>query len=176
MAHIPHVLGCDLTVLRQRILVSQGTDFGRMFKTCGALRNIDIEETVTESLSSLGLGKRYHEPLRTTYRKMKIAYPNVIPELMLSCSVNAMNVSLGTEVLVPSVLGFVDYPSVRTITEPLKKRPTLSSRDEIAMTIRKEMFRIMVKQRTDRGLQNRVLVAADKTYSQIPVLEGENPS
>lgn len=74
------------TTFPHKILFHQGTAFGGMFKTAGALLHVEIEEPLANSYSSLGRDERYHDPLRTTYRKLKVVYRDVSPEFMLSCS------------------------------------------------------------------------------------------
>lgn len=153
------------TGLPQKILVDQGSQFGKILKTLGALRHIEIEETGTEAHSSLGLGERYHEPVRTTYRKLRLQFPKVDPEVLLRFSVKAMNDTLGPEGLFPSALVFGEYPSIRTVSELLEERPTLSSRAELAIAARKEMAQIMAKQRVQRGLRHNVPAATDRAFA-----------
>lgn len=59
---------------------------------------------------------------------------------------------------------FSEYPSARTISEPLQERPTLSSRAEVAMSARKEMSQSMAKQRVERGIRNNVPSSADTAF------------
>lgn len=125
------------TRLSHKILVDQGTAFSRIFKTLWALTDVQIQSIGTEAHYFPCMGERYHEPLRTPFRKLKITYPSVSPEFILSCSTKAMKGTLSSEGLVPSALVYVEYPSVRTISKPSKERPTLSSRADISMTARK---------------------------------------
>lgn len=133
-----------------------------MFKRLGALRQVQLEATAIESQSSLGLGEMYHEPLRTTYRKLKVINPAVSAEFILGCAVND---TLGPEGLVPSALVFGEYPSLRTISEPLQESSNLSNRAEVAMAARSEMSKIMAKKRVDHGLHHNLPGAADHTIS-----------
>ena len=52
------------------ILVDQGSNFGKTFADIGAVSGVEVKQTGTEAHWSLNVGKRYHEPLRTTYRKL----------------------------------------------------------------------------------------------------------
>ena len=92
------------TRLPNRMLVDQGTNFRDAFKNFGALANISVDSTGVEARSSLGLGDRYHQPLRQTFRKMMSAHPKTRPARALAASVKAMNDTLGPEGLVPSAL------------------------------------------------------------------------
>jgi len=60
-----------------------------------ALNNIEAKTTGTEAHSSLGLGERYHDPLRNTFRKMKVSYPDTPDDYLLFVAVKAMNDTLG---------------------------------------------------------------------------------
>ncbi len=63
--------------LPYRILVDQGSAFGSTFATINALSRVEVQHTGTEAHSSLGLGERYNEPRRTTYRRLKTAAPDL---------------------------------------------------------------------------------------------------
>ncbi len=54
---------------------------------------------------------------RTTYRKLRIAYPRLEPLIIFCSAVNAMNGTFCAEGLVYSSLLFEKYPFVRTMTE-----------------------------------------------------------
>ncbi len=153
------------TGLRHKIVVGQGSQFGKIFKRVGALRHVEIVETGTESHSSLGLGERYHEPFRTTHRKLSLQFLRVDPEVLLSFSVKAMNDTLGLGGLVSSAFVFGEYSSIQTVSEPLEEKLTVSSRAELAMAALKEMGDITAKQRVQRGLHRNDLAAADRTFA-----------
>jgi len=53
-----------------RILVDQGTDFGELFIHLAAENGSLVDKTGVETHSSLGLCERYHQPIRTVYRKL----------------------------------------------------------------------------------------------------------
>jgi len=61
------------TGLPNRILVDQGTQLGKSqeFINIVGLHNVEFEGTGIEAHSSLGIGERYHQPLRNTYRKLQ---------------------------------------------------------------------------------------------------------
>lgn len=152
------------TGLPNRILVDQGTYFGDAFNTLRAIANFTVDNTGVEAHSSLGLGERYHQPLRQTFRKVMSEHPNTPPSRALAASVKAMNDTLGPEGLVPSALVFGEFPRVFTKSETPSERLTLKERASIAQSARKEMGKIMAEMRVRRGLHHRIPSAADRFY------------
>ena len=102
------------TGLPNRILVDQGSNLGKSepFISLAARANVEVQGTGIEAHSSLRIGERYHEPILSTFRTMRIDYPNVDKELLLQLAVKAMNDSLGPEGLIPSSLVFGELPRV----------------------------------------------------------------
>lgn len=88
------------TGLPNRIIVDKGSQFGKLFVDIYKLSNVQVDETGVESNYSLGLGRRYHQPLRQTYRIVLIYYPDNDPSLALSAAVKDINETLGSEGLV----------------------------------------------------------------------------
>ena len=154
------------TGLPHRIMVDQGSCFGDSFMYIGAAHNIKIERTGVEAHSSLGIGERYHQPLRTTYRKMRTDHPNADKKLTLSMAVKAMNETLGPEGLVPSLLVFGEYPEINLPGEPHQTRPSTDERAALAQTARAEMERIMAKLRIQRALRHAVPPAHSQVYDR----------
>lgn len=99
------------TGLPNRIIVDQGSHFGPSFVHMAHLRGLNVEHKCIESHNSLGVGERYHQPLRKTYRKIFAAHPKADPTLALAVSVKALNDTLGPEGYVPSALVFGEFPS-----------------------------------------------------------------
>lgn len=52
--------------------------------------------------SSLGIGERYHEPLKRIYRKIKFDHPTIHPPLILRVAIKAMNDTIRENGFVPS--------------------------------------------------------------------------
>lgn len=86
--------------------MDQGTAFGDGFISLAKASDVNVVRTGIESHSSMGIGERYHAPLRNTFRKLKLEYAHVKPSPLLSMSVFALNNTLGPEGVVPSVLVF----------------------------------------------------------------------
>ncbi len=79
------------TGLPNRILVDQDSNLGNLFVDVASVSNVKVESTGIEAHGSLGIGERYHKPLRQPFRKIKVEYPQADLELVLQLSVEAMN-------------------------------------------------------------------------------------
>ena len=152
------------TGLPRKILVDQGSQFGDLFISLGALSNVEVQRTGIESHNSLGLGDLYHHPLRNTFQKLRIAYPNRERQLLLSFAVKALNDTLGPDGLVPSALVFGEFPSPIVTSETRHTRSTIESRAGIASMARKEMEKEIASVRVRRALRHATLPAADATF------------
>ena len=162
------ILECWATIytgLPNRMLVDQGSAFGPLFISIGAMSNIEVQRTGIEAHSSLGVCERYHQPLRQTYRKIMAAHPASDPKLVLALSVRAMNDTLGPEGLVPTALVFGEYPPVHTKSETPSSRALLASRAEVANTARQEMEKVMAELRFKRALRHATPSSASIVYS-----------
>eukprot|EP00171_Calliarthron_tuberculosum_P005792 IDg5792t1 len=126
--------------------------------------NVEVQATGTESHSSLNIGERYHQPLRSTFRKMALDYPQVDKGLLLQLAVKSMNDTLGPEGIVPSSLVFGEYPKVYTTSETPQQRPSIAERAKMLHTARIEMQKHMAKSRIARALKHSVPPAADNHY------------
>lgn len=86
-----------------KIKVDQGSAFGNNLISVVKTSNIDVVRTGIVSHSSMVIGERYHEPLRKTFRKLRISSPGMDPSMLLAISVYAMKTTLGPEGLLPLV-------------------------------------------------------------------------
>ena len=163
------ILDCWATLytgLPRKILVDQGSQFGDLFISMAAASRVEVQRTGIESHNSLGLGERYHQPLRNTFRKLNVSYPNVDKQSLLNFSVKALNDTLGPEGLVPSALVFGEFPSTFTTLERRPPPATLQWRAELANMARKEMEKEMAKVRIRRGLSHSVPRSADTFFDE----------
>lgn len=119
--------------------MDQGSSFDQTFVDIARISGVEVDKTGIEAHSSLGLGERYHQPLRKTYRKIIAQYPHEDRNFVLAISVKAMNDTLGPEGLVPSALVFGEFPKFVTKSEVPRERSILESRAEMATLVRKEM-------------------------------------
>ena len=156
---------CIYTGLPNRMLVDQGSAFGPLFVSIWAMSNVEVQRTGIEAHSSLGIGERYHQPLRQTYRKIMATHPTAEPDVVLALSDKAMNDTLAPEGLVPTALVLGEYPPVHTKTETLTQRAVLATRAEISNAARQEMEKIMAELRVKRALNHATPSSANILYS-----------
>lgn len=154
------------TGIPHRILVDQGSAFGEPFANLCRVGGVEVQRTGIEAHSSLNLGERYHEPLRTIYRKLMASHPRAEKHLTLAMCVKAMNDTLGPNGVVPSALVFGEHPQVFTRSETTPPRATLDERSKLAFEARQEMEQHMARVRTDRALRHAVPPAADQNFQQ----------
>lgn len=133
-----------------------------MFNSIRRASGTEINQSGVESHNALGIGERYHQPLRYTFRKLKLAYPGMSDSTRLAMALKAMNDTLGPEGLVPSALVFGEYPSLRVFGETPQPRATLEARAILAKEDRKEMEQQMASLRVKRALKYRVPPAGDQ--------------
>ena len=114
------------TGLFDYVMVDEGSQFRKKFAELAKLHDGNLQKTPVESHNSFGIGGRYHKPLRDSYGKLKIEYPRMQLQLLLTLSVKAMNNTLGPERTVPSALVFGEFPSLQSVSGPVLPRPTLA--------------------------------------------------
>ena len=152
------------TGLPDNIMVYDGSQFRKVFAELAALQDIDLEKSGTQAHSSLGIGERYHNPLRDTYRKLKVDYPKMSRQLLLALSVKEINDTLGPEGIVPSALVFGEFPSLLAYQGPVIPRPTLAERAKAALSARRYMSQNLAKTRALRALKYNAPPATDRSY------------
>ena len=98
------------TGLLNTIVTAQGSQFREKSIDIAAMNDAKIQRTGIEAHSSLGIGERYHSPLRNMYTRLKSDNPKATLSLLLRKAVEAMNDTLGPEGIVPSALVFLGIP------------------------------------------------------------------
>ena len=98
----PHILRVD-----------QGSQFisELFYRNCSSL-GILVKYIPVESPNSMGIGERYHDPLRRIYKKIADDSRNLHPTLILSSAVSAMNDTMGPEGFVPTLLCIRDATQI----------------------------------------------------------------
>lgn len=94
------------------IIFDQSSYFGEPFAQFCRIGGVDIQRTGLEAHSVLILGERYHQALRTIYRKIMAQRPGANKELALALTVKGMNDTLCTHAVVPSTIVFGELPPV----------------------------------------------------------------
>ena len=136
------ILTCWATVytgLPHKFITDQGSQSQETFAKMAELHGVKVCQTGIQSHNSLGIGERYHAPLRNTFRKLCIEYPRLRDELLLALSTNAINDTLGPEGVVPSELVYGEFPSLRSYLGAKVPRETLAERAIVAQKARKIM-------------------------------------
>jgi Reverse transcriptase (RNA-dependent DNA polymerase) len=142
------------------------SDAGSVF-TSGRWRDltsaagIDIQISGIESHNSLGIGERYHAPLRQVYDKILADFPGTDAVVALQLAVKTMNDSLGPEGLVPSYLVFGTLPRFPGLPSP--HRPQ-AARLQAMYSARQEYDSIVARIRVQRALKSRTASAVDAVY------------
>jgi hypothetical protein len=112
------------------------------FQTLAAEMNISCSPVPVESAHSMGIGERYHGPVRRIFERLRIAHPSVDKDLVLDIAVKACNDTIGVDGLVPTLLLYGVYPRVplkdaASGAVPQSQRLTMmiSARDEYSSII-----------------------------------------
>jgi hypothetical protein len=91
------------------------------WKTLTGSRGITLLISGVEAHNSLGIGERYHGPLRRVYQKIEHEFPHVGPALLLQIAVKAITDTTGTNGLAPSLLVFGVVPRFAPMSMDLPK-------------------------------------------------------
>ena len=116
-------------------------------------QGIELTSYGVESHKFLGVGERYHHPLRRVFKFLRSRHPNMDPEVLLRYTFKGINDPMGLEGLVPSLLVFGvvrTFPSVHTNLPAQKER--LAALD----TARNEMETIAAELRIQLALRSKL--------------------
>jgi hypothetical protein len=142
------------------------TDAGFIFvsqkwKRFTDLSKIKLEQTGVDAHNSLGIGERYHGPLRREYHKFKKDFPSMSLELALHLAVNAMNDTMGPNGLVTSLLVFGMVPRFPIIDANVPEQ----EQRVLAMKVSREEYQNVVAEMIMKAaLLHNVLAVADMQY------------
>ena len=123
--------------------------------------NIELDNTGTESHSSLGQGETYHSMLRRVYNKVHLTHPELPKELRLSMAVKAINDTAGPNGLIPSLLLFGAMPKMPHVPH---ENPEVNARFKAMKTARGEYEKIISKSRVDQALKRKVPASANYKF------------
>ncbi len=152
------------TGLPQYIEVDEGLQLQRLFAQLSALHKIELQKYVVQSHNSLGIGERYHEPLRDTYRKLKLDHPSMQRQLLLASAVKAMNDTLGPEGVVPTALVLGEFPSLRSFEGTIVPRPTLAERVVVTQAARRLIAKHLAQTKVKQALNHNIPSATDNSF------------
>ena len=106
----PVLLGNTLYWQPHKFMIDQGSQFQKTLAELASLHDVTVEQTGTQSHNPMGIGERYHAPLRDTYLKLRQDHPNMDPDHILAIDAKAINDILGSEDVVPYALVFEEFP------------------------------------------------------------------
>ena len=66
---------------------TDASQFRKIFAELSALHDVELLKSDIQSHISLGIGERYHKPLRDTYRKLKLDLPSLQQQVLLALAV-----------------------------------------------------------------------------------------
>lgn len=127
------------------------------------VENIHRHHTGTESHISLGVGEKYHYTLRTVYRKELGEHPGVDEYISQADSIHALNNTVGSNGLVPTLFRFRVLSRLHSVSE--HDFPVTKETLRAAKTARLEYERIMSTAIVQRGMGPIPPLAFDHTYS-----------
>ena len=134
-----------------RIRADQGSGFtSKFWDNITAIHGIDLQLSGTESHNSLGIGERYHAPLRRIFRVIRAQYPKIDPEIALRLAVKAANDTLGPDGRVPSRLVYGVDPALQVVNAHL---PAQRERMAALEAAKREMATISAELRIQQALR-----------------------
>jgi hypothetical protein len=131
------------------------------WKTLTESRGITLRISGVEVHNQLGIWERYNCPLWRVYQKIEHEFPHVCPVLLLRIEVKAINDTMGTNGLVPSLLVFSVVPRVPPMSIDLPKQ-----RDRMAALAAAQMKKstIVSEKRITAALTQNVPSSVGRTY------------
>ena len=72
------------TAIPENIMVDEGAQLSDTFADLAKLHDINVEKSGIQSHNSLGISGRYHRPLRDIYKKLKIDFPSMQCQVLLT--------------------------------------------------------------------------------------------
>lgn len=134
-----------------KIRADQGSIFtSNYWRKCTEDVGIELQLSGVASHNSIGVGERYHGPLRRVFRSIRDAHPSIDPELALRYAVKGINDTSGPEGLVPSLLVYGMLPRFPT---PSSSLPDQEHRMRALETARREMSTITSRLRIQQALR-----------------------
>ena len=140
--------------------VDQGRQFtAQRWSVRAAAAGIVLKPSGVESHNSLGLGERYHAPLRKIYERVRATVTSIDAETALRLAVKTMNDTMGPDGLVPTLLVYGSLPRLPTSEEDAADQKTRTRALEVA---RREYEGIVAQRRIATALRSRIPAAATR--------------
>lgn len=111
-----------------------------------SLHGIDVQLSGVEGHDAIGVGERYHQPLRQVFHKVLKDHPSIDSEIGLRLAVKALNDTAGPEGVVPSLLVFgslLSFPALNMDVHVQKERMAAlqTARQEMASIVANSEFK-----------------------------------
>ena len=120
------------------------------WEAMASAQGIELKASGVESHNPLGVGERYHHPLRRVFKVLRSRHPNMDPEVLLRYADKGINDTIGPEGLVPTSLVFGVVPTFPTVHADL---PAQKERLAALDASRKEMETMETELRIQRALR-----------------------
>ena len=111
-------MGSSLNWITEHTNFDDGSQFRDAFVEVFEVHDVKWQTSGKRHHSVLRIEEKYHEPIKRTFRKLRIDNPRLKKEYLLSLAVKACNDTLGPERAVPSVLVFGEFPSLNSFLGP----------------------------------------------------------
>ncbi len=152
------------TNLPNNITIAEGSQFRKLFAKLAAIQGVEIGKIGVQSHHSLGIVERYQKLLRDTYRKLKLDHSAMQRQLLLALVVKAVNDTLCPEGIVSSALVFGEFPSLRSLSDPILPRPFLAEHAQAAQESRRHMSQHLARTKIHHAHHHKILQATNKDY------------
>lgn len=142
-----------------KMRIDQGSQFqSTRWEGRASESGIILKPSGVESHNSIGLGERYHAPLRRIYNKIRTTSSSLSKESVLRLGLKAMNDTAAPNGLVPSLLVFGVLPRLPIANHSF---PDQVARMNVLQIARKEMETVVAQLRVRQALNSRIPAAAN---------------
>ena len=136
-----------------KIKVDQGSVFtSKKWEELSSSHGIEVQLSGIESHNSIGVGERYHGPLRKIFSILRHDNPREDPEIILRYAVKGINDTMGENGIVPTTLVSGCSPSFPFLNSKLPKQ---RDRMRMLMVARREMATIIAERRITRAVSSK---------------------
>jgi transposase InsO family protein len=125
---------------------------------------VELVISPIESHNSLGLNERLHSPLRRIFLKVKHEVPSVPDDVALRVSVKALNVSVGVDGLIPTLLVFGTMPQLPMLQGSLGPYSSQEAREKAINSAMAEHRKFVAEMRIREALAAKVSPGAEASY------------
>ena len=85
------------TCMSYTIAVDEGTQHREIFEKLSTIFEFGVQKSGTEAQTYLSIRKRYHDPLRETFVKLREGYLNLNKDILFAISTKETNDTSGSE-------------------------------------------------------------------------------